>query len=131
VALAGITAALALPAARASDDAGAGVALVCETVPAPGRVRCSVDARVGPDEKITWGDVVLVAAPPFVSPLRARIGPHDATVRDAGAWQWAFALVAKSAGRGLVEGRVRLVVCRGDRCQPREVPVSGSIAVGP
>jgi len=29
-----------------------------------------------------------------------------------------------------VEGRVRLVVCKGDVCAPREVPVAGRVVVG-
>jgi hypothetical protein len=106
--------------------------LECTPAQGPGRVRCTVEARVGPGETIQWGDVLLVAAPPFVSPLRGRIGPHDATVRDPGAWQWAFALVARGTGRGVIDGRVRLVVCGGKRptCDPIVAPVSGEIAVG-
>jgi hypothetical protein len=120
-------------AAQATGDAAASppAVLSCDAVAAPGRVRCAAFARVNAGETIAWGDVVLTKAPPFVAALRGRIGPHDATVRDAVAWQWAFALVARSPGRGVVEGRVRLVVCRGESCGPREIPVAGEVAVGP
>jgi len=103
--------------------------MTCDRVRAPGRVRCEVEARVGPGESITWGDVVLVRMPPFAGALRGRIGPHDATVREAGAWRWAFALVARDKGEGDVEGRVRLVVCQGKTCAPREAGVVGRLFV--
>lgn len=103
--------------------------MTCARVTAPGRVPCSVDARVDAGDAITWGDVVLVATPPFLTALRGRIGPHDATLRDAGEWRWALALVARGPGRGRVEGRVRLVVCRGGSCAPRELPVSVDVEV--
>jgi hypothetical protein len=136
IALAG-AAAVALPAgtpARAQDDAGSaspGTAMTCERVESPGRVRCEIEARAGPGESISWGEVVLVRTPPFVSALRGRIGPHDATVREAEVWRWALALVAREKGSGEVEARVRLVVCRGDKCAPRSVAVVTRVTAGP
>jgi len=113
------------------EDAGPPMAaLTCAPVQAPGRVRCDVEARVAPGESIAWGDVVLVETPAFISPLRARIGPHDATTRSPSAWRWEFALVARSKGVGQVEGRARLVVCREGTCLPRELTVSGRVVVG-
>jgi len=124
--LLGITA-----AARAEDDPGVPRAtMTCDRVDSPGRVRCEVEARVGGDRSITWGDVILVKTPPFVSALRGRIGPHDATAHDPGVWRWALALVAKDKGSGDVEGQVRLVVCRGSSCVPSQVAVVGHVAVG-
>jgi hypothetical protein len=110
------------------DDATA--TMTCERVELPGRVRCEVEARVSPGDAITWGDVVIVRTPPFAAALRGRIGPHDATVHDPGVWRWALALVARDKGGGDVEGRVRLVVCKGDRCGPREIDVKGRLQVG-
>jgi hypothetical protein len=113
-------------------DAGATSAVLsCAPVQSPGRVRCEVEARVAPGESISWGDVVLVETPPFISPLRARIGPHDATTRSPTAWRWEFALVARGKGIGQVDGRVRLVVCRESTCLPRELTVAGRAVVGP
>ncbi|HEY1691552.1 MAG TPA: hypothetical protein VGG39_05305 [Polyangiaceae bacterium] len=117
--------------ARADEDAGASrVSMTCERVDGPGRVRCDVEARVGPGETISWGDVVLTKTPPFVGALRGRIGPHDATAHDPDVWRWALALVARGRGSGEVEGRVRLVVCKAGTCVPREAPVSGRVVVG-
>ena len=103
----------------------------CERVDEPGRVRCDVEARVASGESISAGDVVIVRTPPFVTALRGRIGPHDATTRDAETWRWALALAARGPGRGEVEARVRLVVCRGATCGPREAPVVVRVEVGP
>jgi hypothetical protein len=135
VAAAGAAVAVAAvePAARAQDDAGTpapATAMTCERVDSPGRVRCEIEARVAPGESITWGDVVLVRTPPFVGALRGRIGPHDATVRDAEVWRWALALVAREKGSGDVEARIRLVVCRGERCSPRSVDVAARVVAG-
>ncbi len=118
-------------AARAEDDPGAPRAsMTCDRTDSPGRVRCEVEARVGADRSISWGDVVIVKTPPFLGALRGRIGPHDATVHDPGVWRWALALVARDKGAGDVEGQVRLVVCRGSSCQPTQVPVVARVVVG-
>ncbi len=105
--------------------------MVCDRVESPGRVRCEVEARVDSAEAIRWGDVVLVGTPPFVRALRGRIGPDDATVREEHVWRWALALVARERGTGEVSARVRLVVCRDDRCASRVLPVAGKIVSGP
>jgi hypothetical protein len=125
-------AAVAVPPAGAQDDGGASVraSMTCERVDAPGRVRCDVEARVGAGETIAWGDVVIVRTPPFLGALRGRIGPHDATAREADVWRWALALVARERGSGEVEGRVRLVVCREEKCAPREAAVAARVVAG-
>jgi hypothetical protein len=102
----------------------------CERIDAPGRVRCEVEARVTSEETITAGDVVIVRTPPFVTALRGRIGPHDATTREPEIWRWALALAAHQKGDGSVEARVRLVVCRGPDCAPREAPIVARVVVG-
>jgi hypothetical protein len=121
-----------LSLAQATEDGGPPPAtLTCTHVSTPGRVHCYVDAQVAPGESIAWGDVVLVHAPDFISVLRGRIGPHDATTRSPSAWRWEFALVAHGKGAGQVEGRARLVVCRDSTCLPRELPVAGRVVIGP
>jgi DsbC/DsbD-like thiol-disulfide interchange protein len=112
--------------AMAAPDAS----LACEPARVPGRVRCSVEARVGPGESIAWGDVVLTAMPAFATALRGRIGPHDATVRSDVRWRWEFAVAARALGRGRLEGRVRLVVCQAKVCLPVQADVSGELVVG-
>ncbi len=127
-------------ASGAGDDAGAPHAvLTCEHADGPGRVRCEVEATAAPGGSITWGDVVLLQTPPFASALRGRIGPREATVHRPDAWRWALALVVRGKGSGDIEGRVRLVVCRGgaagkpdqaETCGPQEIPVVGHLVVG-
>lgn len=121
----------AASSAFAEEDAGSPRAtMTCERAATPGRVRCEVEARVGPGESIAWGDVVLVRMPSFATALRGRIGPHDASVREAGLWRWAFAVVARENGSGEIEGRVRVVVCRDQTCATREIPVVGRVVAG-
>ena len=106
--------------------------MTCQRVESPGRVRCDVEARVATGEIIQWGDVVITRTPPFVGALRGRIGPQDATEHQPEVWRWALALVAREKGSGDVEGRVRLVVCKGagGTCASREVVLAGRVAVG-
>ncbi len=120
-------------ARAAAPDAGEppmSATMTCERVPAPGRVPCEVEARVGDGETISWGDVVLLQLPPLASALRGRIGPRDASVREPRLWRWPFAVVARSKGGGDVQGRVRLVVCRGGACAPRTADLTARLDVG-
>jgi hypothetical protein len=115
----------------ATKDAGAMRAeMRCEHIDAPGRLRCEVEARVLPGESIALGDVIIVRTPPFVTALRGRIGPNDATTRDAEVWRWALALAARARGHGDIEARARLVVCRNRTCEPREAPLVAHLVVG-
>ena len=123
--------ALCRPSLAWADDAGAPQAtVVCDHVAGAGRVRCEVEARVGPGESIAWGDVALLEIPSFATALRGRIGPHDASVREPGLWRWVFALVARSKGIGDLNGRVRIVVCNDRSCRARLLEVSGKVEVG-
>jgi hypothetical protein len=115
----------------AADGTDAVVSLSCDSVSGAGRVQCRVDAHVEAGRSIQWGDVVLVAAPPFVSVLRGRIGPHDAITRESNEWRWVFAVIARRGGRGTLQAHVRLVVCRGGQCSPRELAISGEVVAGP
>jgi hypothetical protein len=104
--------------------------MTCERIDAPGRVRCEVEARVASNESITTGDVIIVHTPSFVTALRGRIGPHEATTREPEVWRWALALAARERGQGDVEARARLVVCRNGACEPREAPIVARVVVG-
>jgi hypothetical protein len=129
--LAAASVAAASSPVRADSDAGLPRAsMICDHADGPGRVRCDVEARVSPGESITWGDVIILRTPPFATALRGRIGPHEATVREPDVWRWALALVARTKGTGDVDARVRLVICRGDTCTPREVDVVGHVVAG-
>jgi hypothetical protein len=105
--------------------------LTCDAVPTPGRVRCEAEARVPPGLAITWGDLILLSTPPFLSPLRGRIAPSEATVRAPELWHWALALVGRTKGTGDVKARVRLVTCTPEKtCTARQVEVTGHVTVG-
>ena len=106
------------------------VAMSCEPIALPGRVRCEVEARPSPGGTLRWGDVEIAGVPRFAVPLKGRIGPRDAISRDEAGWRWAFALVARERGVGEVQARVRLVVCSGTRCEPRVTDVVARVQVG-
>jgi hypothetical protein len=115
-----------------ADDGGAPAAgLRCDPVRGPGRVRCTIDVRAADGETIPWADAVLVAAPPFIAPLRGRLGPHDASERGPRVWTWAFAVVARGGGQGALRARVRLVLCRGASCRPHVVALARDLTPPP
>src|ERR1043165_4621721 len=82
---------------RRADDAGTPIAVEgeCERVAAPGRVKCDVRVRSSAGKIIRWADVSVVRAPESVLPLRARIGPREATGHRDDLWQFSLGLVAK------------------------------------
>jgi hypothetical protein len=83
----------------------------CDRASEPGRVRCSVEARIEGGRTLAWADVEILSLPDFASALKGRIGPQDAVARDATSAKWGLGLVAKRAGQGEVRARVRVVVC--------------------
>jgi hypothetical protein len=97
---------------------------------APGRLRCDVEAR-GWQRTLQWAEVEIVRAPAFITPLRGREGPREATTREADLWRWSLGLVSRDRGEGDVTARVRAVLCDGDTCAPDEVVVQGHVKVGP
>jgi hypothetical protein len=114
----------------------------CDRASEPGRVRCTVEARVRAGRTIAWADVELLSLPDFASALKGRIGPQDALSRDTSATKWAFGLVARRAGQGEVRARVRVVACEAPRseaatgepprmrCMPLVVEVKAQVTVG-
>jgi hypothetical protein len=104
----------------------------CERAAEPGRVRCSVEVRTASPRTIAWADVAILQLPDFASALKGRVGPDDATARDASSVKWAFGLVAKRAGQGEARARVRVVVCEseGVKCAPRSTEVRAMLNVG-
>ena len=145
------TAALAIAAAfallaggRAAAQEGASpepqlrAAMACDRVAEPGRVRCTVEARVPDTRVLVWADVVVLEVPDLASPLKARIGGESVTARQPGAITRAFALVARRAGKGEARARVRGVACERtadggaspERCVPVSVEVRAEVVVG-
>jgi hypothetical protein len=121
------------PAWASSPEAPSVVAQVqCDKATEPGRVRCGVDVRPTDRQKLVWADVSVVRAPSFSSALRGRVGPGEATARDATGYRFALALVARINGKGPLVLRVRAVTCSdGDGCRASSVEVSTELSVGP
>jgi len=122
---------------RAEEQALAGT-MSCERAAEPGRVKCAVEVRAAGGRSISWADVAILELPAFTSALKGRIGPGDATYRDAASQRWAFGLVARTPGNGEAKARIRAVVCdpstAGDaassRCVPATVDVRAVVHVG-
>jgi hypothetical protein len=136
--------AVALPASVASGErrsgaearsAPAGAPFVtaqasCEPMGAPGKLRCAVRAR--PEQGAwQWGDVVVLAAPPFALPLRTRLGLFDVVHKDESGMEFALALGATAAGAGTLRVRVRAVVCGERGCLPVTAEAEAQVEVGP
>jgi hypothetical protein len=104
--------------------------LQCERVAAPGRVRCDAELRTSRGT-VRWADVEILETPDFLAPLKGRVGPRDAAMRENDLWRWGLGLVARDRGDGDVVTRVRAVVCDGDRCEPYEATARNHVTVGP
>jgi hypothetical protein len=126
-----LAAALPGTAARAADEPPPMTAKVeCARLVEPGRVRCEVEVRAASGHPVHWADAVVVEAPPFAPPLRARVGPAEATTHEDSVWRWAIALAARGRGTGTIRIRVRGVACPTEACVPFEVEARGEVAVG-
>lgn len=112
------------------EPAPLSVTLQCDRAPEPGRVRCTVEARVTPGRTLQWADVVLVELPELTQALKGRLAPSDSIARDATSERWAFGLVAKKNGEGEAKVRVRAVVCQGDRCSSLSIDAKATVHVG-
>jgi hypothetical protein len=117
------------PVARAEDASPPlRASLVCEAPPGPGRFRCDAELRVSAGT-IQWAEVLVVRTDDFILPLRGRLGPRDASTREADIFRWSLGLVAKGKGTGQVVVRLRAVVCRGAACAPVEADVATGVTV--
>jgi hypothetical protein len=129
-----LTAALALlspSSARAQEPPPAlRATLVCSPAGEVGRVRCEVEATVT-GAQLRWADVELTSVPEHIAPLKGRIAPRDATLKEPGLWRFALALVAKRPGSGAVTARVRAVACvPSGVCVPLVAAARGEVRVG-
>lgn len=123
-------------------DSDVHASMQCDRASEPGRVRCTVEARIDGGRTLAWADVEILALPDFASALKGRIGPQDALTRDATSTKWALALVARRGGQGEARARVRVVACDAvppapsggpppsPRCSPVVVEVKAMVSVG-
>jgi hypothetical protein len=105
----------------------------CTPTSEAGRVRCEVQAAVA-GGTIRWADAEILQVPEMVTPLRGRIGPRDAILKEPHLWRLSLALVGKRAGEGPVQVRVRVVVCDAvdgkERCLPLSAEATGRVKIG-
>lgn len=106
--------------ADAPPESDVKASMQCDRASEPGRVRCTVEARLEGGRTLAWADVELLSLPDFASALKGRIGPQDALSRDATGTKWALGLVARRAGQGEARARVRIVACEAARTGPAE-----------
>lgn len=106
--------------------------LGCETAPGPGRVRCSLTAGVGSEHRLGWVDALVVEAPEFARPLRARIS-YRGSFKEPKV-ELLLGLVANGVGRGRLAVRVRALVCPragiSGRCRPVTRDTTYELVVG-
>jgi hypothetical protein len=105
------------------------VAASCEALAGPGKVHCAV--RVRPEAGAwRWGDVIVVAAPPFAPPLRTRSGVSDIVRNDDTGVEFALALAATADGMGPLRVRARAVLCGEFGCRPAVAEAEARVVVG-
>jgi hypothetical protein len=124
------------PRSAAAEPPALQATLTCAAASEAGRVRCEVEALVTavPGATIKWADAEILKVPDLITPLKGRIGPRDAALKEPQLWRLSLALVAKRAGSGPVVVRVRVVACQTvdgkERCAPLSVEATGQVRVG-
>ena len=101
----------------------------CDPAPGPGKVHCTVHQRPK-GGKWSWGDVIVVSAPPFAPPLRTRVAAGDASRSDAEGADFALALAATADGSGELRVLARAVVCGPSGCRPVRAEATAKVVVG-
>jgi hypothetical protein len=107
--------------------------LECQRRPTPGRVLCEAELELS-SGVLRWADVLVVAAPDFARPLRARVGPSALFMKTERRQRLQLALAATEVGEGALVVRARAVACpdaTGRDCRPQVREIKASVAVGP
>jgi hypothetical protein len=104
----------------------------CQPRPTPGRVLCEAELEVETGV-LRWADVLVLEAPAFAPPLRARVGPSALFVKTDQRQRLQLALAATEPGTGMLEIRARGVHCpdaSGRNCRPVVREASATVSVG-
>jgi hypothetical protein len=107
--------------------------LQCQRRSTPGRVLCEAELEVN-SGVLRWGDVLVLDAPEFARPLRARVGPSALFMQSERRQRLQLALAATHDGTGSLKVRARGVVCpdaSGQNCRAVSHELSASVLVGP
>lgn len=94
-------------------DSDLRVTLECQPRAAPGRVLCEAELRVA-DGRLEWADVLVLAAPDFAPPLRARVGAAGMEQPASQRQRVQLALAGTRPGSGWLRVRGRAVYCPSD-----------------
>jgi uncharacterized protein (DUF58 family) len=131
----GLLLALAAPVslAASAEPPELRVELVCPRRPTAGRVVCEVELEVETGV-LAWGDALVLEAPEFASPLRARVGSSAAVMKTEQRQRLQLALAATQPGTGTLRIRARAVLCSDgtqNDCRPAQREASTTVRVGP
>jgi len=127
------TFALAFSPPASADGPELSARLTCAPATGPGRILCEIIAQTA-SGKLVWVDALVVRAPDFARPLRARVVAQVGSGAEAGTATAKLALVASELGHGRLEVLVRGVVCHdqpsGQHCGAEVARVSSAVDVG-
>lgn len=130
----GVAACFSATAASAQKAPTLTVLLSCRHETAPGRILCELDVEAR-GAKLRWADALVVRAPDFARPLRARIGAEQANLRTDSRVRLPLALLGTRTGTGELIVRGRAVVCslQGDdrSCRAETQLASTRVVLGP
>ncbi|MEB2312130.1 MAG: hypothetical protein OZ928_09790 [Polyangiaceae bacterium] len=129
-ALAVAASALAVTSSGRARDEGLTARLSCRPAASVGRVSCELEVEAA-DGRLTWVDALVLRAPSFARPLRARVGMRQATASTERRVRLPIVLVATEAGSGQLEVEARAVRCARSLCASAVLPARAAVEVGP
>lgn len=127
-----LLAGLAASGSVSAEDNALHARIECQPRPTPGRVLCEAELEVETG-MLRWADVLVLKAPAFAPPLRARVGPGALSKKSDQRQRLQLALAATEPGTGTLEIRARAVHCpdgSGRNCRPLVGEASASVSVG-
>lgn len=128
-----LLAGLATSGSAGAEDSLLQARIACQPRPTPGRVLCEAELEVETGV-LRWADVLVLEAPAFAPPLRARVGPSELFMKSDRRQRLQLSLAATQEGAGVVKIRARAVHCpdaSGRSCLPVVREASARVSVGP